>query len=221
MAMAKARERLRWFVQEGIFELARAYWPIVLAVLTPVGQYFYQVPWPYFFTAFAVTVFAAIWGVIGLAKWRKDRKLQNKVVVTVASIFQGVMDSSTDCRYHLNFRVQNGSDEAVYMEVGEAKWTLDGKAITSVDIFPAQGMLAPRSEITLASPCIDRPSSHLKTLGGGDFQIEVKFGYDFNKPVIRLVERGTFEILADTNGPMNATLPAAPKVTSITVEPID
>mgnify|MGYP007046948926 CR=1 FL=1 len=208
-------------IGQGVWWLVKTYWPSLFPMLTIAGQYFSATPWPYFFTALSVAVCMGIWGVIGISRWRSDRRLESKIVIGLVSLFQAPHEDGQNCRYHLNFEVYNGDANALYMQIGEMKWSLDDGAMQSVDISPSQGMIAPRRAVVLASPVILRPNTATNSIVGGEFSIEVEVGREFGMLTKAVKQVGTFTVLATASKPIEIALPASAKITDISFKDVE
>lgn len=190
--------------KEGILEGVKAIlyygWPIVLPMLTAIGQYFTSVPLPYFFAALSVAVASSIWAIERIDSWTKASDIKNRILVSLNSVAQRVDANSTEEEYfyQLAFDVLNISKNFIFIRLTKLAWEVDNKTKERTEIEEDSGALPPQpGHSVIYSPTIHglQPGHH-----SGKFTIKIEFGKTQEKIEYEISLFGTFKILESTHG---------------------
>jgi hypothetical protein len=199
--MARKRKEgwLHWALtegaREGLLQLLSTYWPGILPVLTAIGQYFYTVPWPYFFTALAIAVGASAWAINQISARRSDQNIEKRVVLSLGHISQLPMSGEHGpCGYQLTFNLGSIYREFLYFETQSVEWAIGLKTKKSVDFEDDKSVLPP-GIAQIISPTLEglEPDTH-----NGNFTIIIHIGREPQKLEYEMRLTGSFQILAKT-----------------------
>ena len=184
-------------------------------MLTAVGQYFGEVPWPYFSAALGAAIGFAFWTMNQSLTWHERTSLDDKLTLGMRDILQYV-DDGGQCGYRLCYEFSSSYGGPLFVRLLESTWEIENKADTATIIDPVESFVHPRIPSTIMS-------SSIAGLGAGvphpgKFRVRVGFGKQFGKITHQMHARGSFKVLASTSVPSNEQLPCGFKLAEFSIE---